>query len=180
MTLLRAARARVACSMSDSALLHALADRLAVQDLVVRFANAFDRHDWAALRACLAESVHTDYSAFRGEPPAWVAADDYVAGRAAALAHLRTQHLSTNHQVTVDGDRAECLSAFVIHRVAPDAPAGADTFDTAGHYTHGCVRTPDGWRIDGIRQTVLWTRGTPTIHGAFPRATPSLVGDPAG
>lgn len=150
--------------------LRELLDRDAVRDLVVRFANAFDLQDWDALRACLMAEIFVDYSAFRGEPAATVTADAYVAARASALAGLRTQHLSTNHQVTLAGDRAECLSAFVIHRVAPERPAESgeeNTFDTAGHYRHGCVRTPEGWRIDRIRQTVLWTRGTPGIHGAF-------------
>lgn len=93
-----------------------------------------------------------------------------MATRTSALAGLRRQHLSTNHQVTLTGDRAECLAVFLIHRVAPGAPgapAGMDTFDNAGQYRHGCVRDPDGWRIDRIRQTVLWTRGRPEIHGAF-------------
>lgn len=141
-----------------------LLDRDAVRDLVVRFANAFDLQDWNALRACLAVEIHVDYSAFRGEPPKIVAAEDYVASRASALAALKTQHLSTNHQVTIAGDRAECFSAFLIHRIAP---ASGDFLDTAGHYWHGCARMPDGWRIERIRQTVLWTRGTPEIHGAF-------------
>ena len=141
-----------------------LLDRDAVRDLVVRFANAFDLQDWSALRACLAVEVFVDYSAFRGEPPGTVTAEAYVAARVSALTALKTQHLSTNHQVTLAGDRAECFSAFVIHRIAP---ASGDFLDTAGHYRHGCARTPDGWRIDRIRQTVLWTRGNPAIHGAF-------------
>jgi hypothetical protein len=141
-----------------------LLDRDAVRDLVVRFANAFDLQDWNALRACLAAEIFVDYSAFRGEPPRTVTAEDYVESRASALAALKTQHLSTNHQVTLEGDRAECFSAFLIHRIAP---ASGDFLDTAGNYWHGCSRTPDGWRIDRIRQTVLWTRGTPEIHGAL-------------
>ena len=138
---------------------------------MVRFANAFDLKDWNALRACLAAEIVVDYSAFRGEPPMIVTAEDYVASRASALAALKTQHLSTNHQVTLAGDRAECFSAFLIHRITPTSGVFFDTsgryFDTAGHYWHGCARSPDGWRIDRIRQTVLWTRGTPEIHGAF-------------
>jgi hypothetical protein len=147
--------------------LRGLLDHDAVRGLVIRFANAFDLRDWNALRACLGAEIFVDYSAFRGESPATVTAEAYVAARVSALSALKTQHLSTNHQVTLAGDRAECFSAFLIHRIAPAAPAGADTFDTAGHYWHGCARTPDGWRIDRIRQTVLWTRGTPEIHGAF-------------
>jgi hypothetical protein len=137
---------------------------------VVGFANAMDRQDWPALRACLAATVDVDYSDLRGEPRAVVAAEAFVAARVRGLAGLRTQHVSTNHLVAVDGDRAECTSAFLIHRVDPAAPAGRDTFDTVGHYTHGLIRTPEGWRIDRIVQRVLWSRGEPAVHGALRRS----------
>ena len=156
-----------------AATLRWLRDRAEATDVVVRFANAMDRRDWAGLRACLAPAVDVDYSDLRGEPRATVAADDFVAARARGLAGLRTQHLSTNHAVQVDGDRAECLSAFLIHRLDPSAPAGRDAFDTAGHYTHGLVRTTDGWRIDRIVQRVLWSRGEPSVHGALRRPPPA-------
>jgi hypothetical protein len=56
------------------------------------------------------------------------------------------------------------------HRLDPAAPTADNTFDTAGHYVHGLARTADGWRIDSIVQTVLWSRGNPQIHGALRQA----------
>ena len=58
---------------------------------------------------------------------------------------------------------------LLIHRLNPAAPTGDETFDTAGHYVHRLARTAGGWRIDGIVQTVLWSRGNPQIHGALRR-----------
>jgi len=152
--------------VSDPALAW-LRDRAEVTDTVLRFANAMDRQDWAALRACLADELEIDYSALRGEPPRTVLAEEYVAGRVSGLAGLRTQHVSTNHVVTVAGDRAECVSAFLIHRLDPARPPESQTFDTAGHYRHGLARAGNGWRIDRIVQTVLWSRGNPDVHGAL-------------
>jgi hypothetical protein len=151
--------------------MHALRDRAAVTDTVLRFAHALDAQDWALLRSCLAPTLHVDYRALRGDPPATVSAEDYVAARVRGLGGLRTQHISTNHLVTVDGDRAECRSAFLVHRLDPARAAGANTFDSAGHYLHGLTRTETGWRIDRIIQTVLWSRGNPDVHGAL-RAPP--------
>lgn len=151
---------------TDPAALRALCDRTDITDLVLRFAHAFDLQDWTALRACLLPTIEVDYSDLRGEPPATIAADDYVAARARALGTLRTQHLSTNHLVTVTGDDAECASAFVIHRLDPSRDRD-NTFDTAGHYTHRVRRTPEGWRIARIEQRVLWNRGNPDVHGAL-------------
>jgi hypothetical protein len=128
-----------------------------------------DRQDWALLRGCLAPLVDVDYSDLRGDLPARISAEDFVAARVAGLTGLRTQHVSTNHLVTIAGDLAECASSFLIHRLDPQGADGENTFDTAGHYAHGLRRTSPGWRIDRIKQTVLWSRGNPRVHGALRR-----------
>jgi hypothetical protein len=163
----------------DPGTLQRLADRFEVTDTVLRFARAMDAQDWALLRSCLTDVVHVDYRDLRGEPPAHVPADEFVAARAKGLAGLRTQHVSTNHLVSVDGDRAECLSCFLIHRVNPSGPPAGNSFDSAGHYTHRLRRAPGGWRIEGIVQTVLWSRGNPEVHGAL-RRPPPVAGAEAG
>lgn len=150
--------------------LSALLDRHAVVDVVIGFANAFDRQDWGQLRSYLMPRVWADYSEFRGEPPAEVAADDYVAARERGLAGLRTVHLSTNHQVRIDGDRAACWSAYQIYRVDLRLPDDANQLHTVGHYEHGLVRADGAWRIDRIRQTVVVRTGVAHVHGAFRKA----------
>jgi SnoaL-like protein len=159
--------------VDDPGVLRRLADRVEIIDAVLRFSRAMDLQDWALLRSCLAAAVDVDYSDLRGEPPATVPADEFVASRATGLRGLKTQHISTNHLVSVDGDRAECSSCFLIHRLDPTGPAGDDTFDSAGHYTHRLQRTPQGWRIAAITQTVLWSRGNPEVHGALRRGKPA-------
>ena len=166
----RASRCKITPDMDDRRLLQQLADRTGVIDTVLRAARAMDRQDWPALRACLAATLDVDYSDLRGDPPSTIAADAYVAARITGLTGLKTQHVSTNHLVTLEGDRAECTSCFLIHRLNPAAPVGDDTFDTAGHYVHRLARTTGGWLFDGIVQTVLWNRGNPQVHGALRRA----------
>jgi len=137
-----------------------------VIDLVLGFARALDVKDWAACRRCFADEIETDYSDLRGEPPATVKADDFVALRRAALERLKTLHLSANHLVTVDGDRATCVSAAVIHRFRPE---DGERFDTYCAYTHALVRTPAGWKISAVKQTVYWNTGNPDIHSGARR-----------
>jgi SnoaL-like domain len=144
-----------------------LCDRAEVVDTVLRFALALDTHDWAMLRGCLADAVEVDYSAFRNEPPGTLPADEFVRRRITGLSQLRMQHVSTNHLVEIDGHAATCRSCYLIHRVHTGLPAGENTLDTAGHYVHRLARTPDGWRIAGIVQTVLWSRGNPRVHGVL-------------
>src|SRR5437867_1328607 len=112
--------------MADERSLTLLTDRAAVSNLVLAFARALDGKDWMTCRRCLLDEIETDYSDLRGESPARVNADDLVAKRRVALERLKTLHLRTNHQVTVEGDRATCVAAEVAaqhrRRQAPSVP----------------------------------------------------------
>jgi SnoaL-like protein len=112
-----------------------------VVDVVLGFARALDAKDWAACRRCFSDEIETDYADLRGDPPSTVTADDFVASRRAALERVKTLHVSANHLVTIDGDRATCVSAAVIHRFRP---ADAEEFDTYCAYTHTLARTATG------------------------------------
>jgi len=152
--------------MPDERSLSILEDRVAVSDVVVEFARSLDAKDWQACRRCFTNEIETDYSDLRGEPPARIKADDFVAKRRAALENLKTLHLSTNHLVTVDGDRATCTSTAVIHRLRPE---DGERFDTYCAYTHTLLRTAVGWKIARVKQTVHWNAGNPAIHAGAKR-----------
>lgn len=147
--------------MTDERSLSVLEDRAAVVDVVLGFARALDVKDWAACRRCFTDEIEADYSDLRGEPPRTVKADDFVALRRGALETLKTLHLSSNHLVTLDGDRATCVSAAVIHRFRPEDGA---RFDTYCAYTHVLVRGASGWKINKVKQSVYWSTGNPDIH----------------
>lgn len=145
-----------------------LRDRQAVVDTIVRLGRALDAQDWASAEACLADTITADYSSFRGTPPAQVTAAEFVGLRRQGLAGLRTQHLSANHLVEVDGARAVCRCDFVIHRWPTD-PADSRFFHTYGSYTYGLRRAGGEWRIDAITQVAVRNEGDPMLHGALRR-----------
>ena len=147
--------------MTEERSLSFLLDRAAVVDVVLGFAQALDVKDWAGCRRCFSDEIEVDYSDLRGDPPSTVKADDFVAVRRAALERLKTLHLSANHLVTIDGDRATCVSAAVIHRFRPE---DAERFDTYCAYTHTLVRTATGWKISKVKQSVYWNTGNPDVH----------------
>jgi 3-phenylpropionate/cinnamic acid dioxygenase small subunit len=147
----------------EPAALQALADHQAIVDTIVRWASALDAKDWGAARACFTDEVETDYADLRGTGSERLSADAFVELRRNALERLTTHHMSTNHVVTLDGDRATCASAMLIHRLDPGRERD-NTFDTLAHYTHVLVRTPHGWRITRVRQAVAWNRGNAAIH----------------
>jgi hypothetical protein len=143
-----------------------LEDKSDIIDTIFRFAWALDQQNWTLLRDCLTDQLDTDYAALRGEKRRIVSADDFVAQRVKDLAGLKTQHISTNHLVSLQENSAECTSCFLIHRLDPARMPDGNSYDTSGHYVHGFVRTSHGWRIDRIKQVVLWSRGNPEVHGA--------------
>jgi 3-phenylpropionate/cinnamic acid dioxygenase small subunit len=147
--------------MADERSLSELRDRTAVSDVVLTFARSLDIKDWEGCRRCFLDEIETDYSDLRGEPPSRTSAADFVAKRRAALEHLKTLHLSTNHLITVEGDSATCVSAAVIHRLRPE---DGERFDTYCTYTHTLRRTSSGWQIAKVKQTVHWNAGNPSIH----------------
>lgn len=146
-----------------------LKDKSEIVDTVLRFFYAMDFQNWALLRNCLAETLDIDYTALRGEPRQFIFADDFVASRAKDLLGLATQHISSNHLVSINAEGAECTSSFLIHRIDQAKSKEKNSFDSAGFYTHGLVQSPTGWVIHSIRQTIIWNRGDPNIHGAFRR-----------
>ena len=140
-----------------------LLDRAAVQETVMRVGTAIDLKDWDMLRGCFLDAIMTDYSDLRGDPPSIIAADNYVAQRKDALIPLKTQHLSSNHLITIDGDNAQCSSEMVIYR-RKITDTGMLEFNTHCYYEHKLQRTDTGWKINSIKQIVFWNEGDATIH----------------
>lgn len=152
--------------MTDERSLSALHDRAAIIDVVLGIARALDLKDWAGCRRCFTDMIETDYSDLRGDPPSTIEADAFVELRRTALERLKTLHLSANHLVTVEGDRATCVSAAVIYRLRPE---DGERFDTYCAYTHTLVRAGGLWKIATIKQTVYWNTGNPEVHAGARR-----------
>ncbi|HEY0377201.1 MAG TPA: nuclear transport factor 2 family protein [Pyrinomonadaceae bacterium] len=148
----------------DGLILQLLLDRSEISDLIISFAVALDHQDWARFRTCFTDEIEADYSDLRGEPPALIRADDFVEQRRAALSGLKTQHISVNHVITINGDIATCVSCAVIYRFHPNLE-GENSFDTHGYYQHTLIRTSEGWKICKVKQTVFWNRGNSQVHG---------------
>jgi hypothetical protein len=104
--------------------------------------------------------VRLDYTALFGGEPVVVAAGDVGAGWARALGTLTTQHLVTNHLVTITGDRAVVTASFQATHVA----AGADQPWVLGGDYHYELALRDGrWRISAVTLTPRWETGDRSI-----------------
>jgi hypothetical protein len=139
--------------------LQMLLDRAAISDTVIRYATGIDMRDWAAYRSCFTDEVEIDFTSWMGGTPRRMAADDWVAMvRETLSGFAATQHISSNHVITLDGDEATCVSYMQAQHYLPN-DQGDNAFTLGGYYTNRLVRSADGWRIRACRLTVTWSTG---------------------
>ncbi|MBW4690892.1 MAG: nuclear transport factor 2 family protein [Lyngbya sp. HA4199-MV5] len=141
--------------------------RSRIIDVIVGIANAMDAKNWQKLRSYLAGEINIDYSDFRGEPPQQITAEAYVQQRIEGLTDLKTLHISTNHEVTISQDYAQCRSAYRIYRFDAARELGQDRLDTAGNYEHQLIQVKGEWRVTAIKQTVVMLSGDRQVHGGL-------------
>jgi uncharacterized protein (TIGR02246 family) len=145
---------------AETAALARIIDEQAVQAVLVRYASALDTRDWARLRTCFTPDAVATYEAI-GDLRGYEAIEALVRRVLGPLA--ATQHIVSNVEVVLDGDRATARCNLQSMHVR-ETPSG-DNFIVAGVYTDELRRTPDGWRIARRALRRVWTQGrlhTPT------------------
>ena len=136
-----------------------LADRAEIQDVIVRYGWAIDTKDWALLDTCFTEDAEVDYSSNPG-------------GKAGPYRQVRswlekmlsafpvTQHLMSNIDVALDGDRATVRTMVTNPQGAATREGALHFFVVGARYDDDFVRGPEGWRIAKRVETTLWFQGT--------------------
>ncbi len=128
------------------------AEKFRVLELVHRYFRCLDARDGPGLSECLAEdldSFHTFAGPQKGR-------EAFLRTVLAELPGLELfQHYSTNHEITLDGDRAACRS-YVYAQHVVKTPAGPDLAPGGGRYLHECVRRGGRWIIAAVRVDVTW------------------------
>ena len=119
-----------------------LEDRLAVGDVIIKYADSVDQLDYDRYASCFTDDVVV--TGFSGG--GFTGLTDYIPWWRAALGKYgRTQHMIGNIQVTVDGDRAHMRSYVQATHEVPGEPDVLLTLWAA--YDDDLIRTPDGWKI---------------------------------
>ena len=128
----------------------ALADRIAAEDLLTRYATAVDRRDWEQYRSIFTADAEIDYTSAGGIAGT---VDEVVEFLSTSLELFKmTQHLVSNIDLEVNGESATVTAMFNNPMRLP----GGDTWFTGGWYHHDLVRTPDGWRSRRLREESAW------------------------
>lgn len=137
-----------------------LIDRAEIIDLVTRYAVSIDLRRWDDLGDCFAD----EFELFLVSTGGWVRCGreqikDYA--RRVFTQYDATQHISANHQVTLDGDTAICLSTLnASHFVANDP--GGPLQRQFGYYKYELARQP-AWKIVRMTQMLSWQDGNQEI-----------------
>ncbi|KAM3095843.1 nuclear transport factor 2 family protein [Phormidesmis sp. 146-12] len=152
---------------SELLAIHEMIERGKIIDVIVGIANAMDDKNWQKLKKYLADEINIDYSEFRGEPPQRITAEAYVQQRVEGLTGLKTLHISTNHEVLVRKEYAQCRSAYRIYRFDPTRKHEQERLDTAGNYDHQLIQVEGEWRVTAIKQTVVIMTGNRQVHGGL-------------
>ncbi|MEI7992525.1 MAG: nuclear transport factor 2 family protein [Actinomycetota bacterium] len=133
-------------------------DRVAIVDLTTAYCWAIDERNWPALHNIFVP--HATAELGNGTESG---VDAIVARISAVLNPLdSSQHLITNHQVLVEGDRATSRCYLHAQHVRRAADGGRN-YIVAGRYEDELARTPAGWRITHRRLVVMWTDGNSRV-----------------
>lgn len=142
-----------------------LQDRLDVIDVCTQMVWSTDRRQWDRLAEVFTDEVAVDYTSLAGGTPGPVGRNELVdSWRQLLGAMTATQHLVSNHLVTVDGDTATCTAQFQATHIA-EMPHGENHWILGGHYRYGLTRADQGWRIRELTMTGAWSSGNQAILG---------------
>ena len=126
--------------------------------VLVRYTRAIDSKDWELLRTCFTADATSDY----GAVGSWSGADDLVTFMELAHAGMGpTQHLLSNFEIDVEGDRA--TTRTYVHAVTVLASHPDDWIDTIGAYEDRLLRGADGWQIAHRRFRTTRTLVSPSL-----------------
>ena len=136
-----------------------VADRAEIHDVIVRYGWAIDTKDWALLDSCFTADAHVDYSS---NPGGTVGPYREVRGwlEKVMSAFPVTQHLMSNIDARVDGDRATCRTMVTNPQGAATREGPLHFFYVGARYDDELVRTASGWKIARRVETTLWFEGT--------------------
>lgn len=128
------------------------ADKLAIAEVLVRYATGIDRRDWDLFRTCFTADVVAEYQ----DIATWTDVEtmtEWMVGAHAEMGH--TMHRVSNIAVEVAGDSATARAYVDAVLMTVDGKSGLQAL---GLYDDELVRTPAGWRISHRRFTSVHMR----------------------
>ncbi len=141
---------------SDPNLRPELLDKVEIQEVLSRYANAVDARDWDALERVFVPGSVVDFTNNGGIRDTYPAIVDYL--RESLSIFAAVQHYMTNVVIDVDGDRATARN-YVFTQMITLGDGDESILSDGGFYDSTFVRTPDGWRLESYVASLVWLDG---------------------
>lgn len=132
-----------------------------ITDIGLRYATAIDKRDIDAFCSCFTKDALwvSDVHEARGHHEM-----RHVLGQAISSLDA-TQHIASNFEISLDGEKAAMRSCFIATHVRLPFPH----YVMGGFYDDELVREGDDWLISTRRLTIQWTTGDASIVGNLGR-----------
>jgi len=141
-----------------------LLDRAHISDTVLRYATAVDTHNWELFRSCFTDEIELSGFPVFGKEAQKVAIDTWAENVHKIVGGYKaTQHMITNHVITINGDEATCVAYLQAQHFLPTR-YGSNSYIMGGYYTFTLVRISDSWKICKFDLTITWTDGNSGLH----------------
>ena len=136
-----------------------LMDRVAISELLHSFARALDTSDYESYAENYAEggSIELPDPKRPGCKIVLEKARMLEQVPASLGRYAATHHISTNHQIHIEGDAAKSRSYLLAVHVNREP---SDHWSVGGWYDCEYVRTAGGWKFNRVRLTPVWVTGT--------------------
>nr|WP_314546036.1 nuclear transport factor 2 family protein [uncultured Massilia sp.] len=141
-----------------------LLDYAEITDVVTRYGQCIDTHDFETLRSCYTDQIEMDHRPTTNMPRQVFAADEWC--RLARLFHTQLdgdEHILIPQSIVVNGDAAACHVLMHANHFKRDTQGGPYQA-LIGSYDLTLVRTDDGWKISSSVQLVRWSEGNWQFH----------------
>ncbi|MGE7370362.1 nuclear transport factor 2 family protein [Neorhizobium sp. NPDC001467] len=153
-----------------------LIDHMAICDLIQRYGQGTDTHDFQLLRTCYGDYIEVDHSPTIGMGRIRVSADKWCSLAEKFHSQLDgDEHVMIPQSIVIHGDTASCRVLMHASHFYRDA-AGSPYQTLVGSYDLKFVRSDDGWKISESVQSVSWTEGNWQFHNDIKNSlgTPDL------
>jgi ketosteroid isomerase-like protein len=133
-----------------------LKDRAEISELLHSFAYALDSQDIKTYAANFTDDGVLEFPQLTITGPG--AIFEHVSAQFNPSRVRATHHISANHQIEIDGDRARSRSYFIaLHVPANGTEDGV--WSSRGWYENQYRRTAEGWRFTHVALRSVWRDG---------------------
>jgi hypothetical protein len=116
----------------------------------------------------LADQIRVDFTSLNGGQPATITGDQLVGAWTAGLHKEKTSlHMTSNYQITVNGNRAEAfLHGYAWNQLIGESAKiqGGAVWETWGNYQMKFERQGNRWRINDLTYNSKRTAGNDAVR----------------